>query len=276
MLGVQQRLARNSVAWRAPQGLPALVSVQQGMTLLGREPSPLQKRYSPGAAEKAPQKWPLLGSVERRLLAAVLHRHQHRLRTAAVHGLGIARRSTSTRVAALTLLSSALRDPDTHVRATLRQSPQPNSMQKQKSVLAYLDVDRPADACRGVEDAADWHGHTGLPILAEVLKRMGQFERSAPMLQRVFAQTLEVDALRTWLGHLAPPAHASALEHARELASTTTIRSLRTVCCSKSGRWRRPQWRVPRAVATYSSCAMFSWVNCSTPAQASKRSSSSP
>lgn len=41
---------------------------------------------------------------------------------------------------ALTLLSHALRDPGIHVRATLRRSPQPNSMQKQDFVLQYMDV----------------------------------------------------------------------------------------------------------------------------------------
>lgn len=119
---------------------------------------------------------------------------------------------------ALTLLSQALRDPDVHVRATLRRSPRPNSMQKQDFVLQYLDVGRPADALPWLEDPADWHPHTRLRLLAEVLRRLGQTERSAPIQQQVFEQTLSVDDFRTWLGHLAPPNQTSAHSRARELA----------------------------------------------------------
>lgn len=119
---------------------------------------------------------------------------------------------------ALTLLSRALRDPDVHVRATLRRSPRPNSMQKQDFVLQYLEVGRPADALPWLEDVSDWHEHTRLRLLAEVLKRMGQAERSAPMQQKVFEETLAVEDFRTWLGHLEPRAHAGAVERARALA----------------------------------------------------------
>ena len=119
---------------------------------------------------------------------------------------------------ALTLLSRALRDPDVHVRATLRRSPRPNSMQKQDFVLQYLEVGRPADALPWLEDVSDWHEHTRLRLLAEVLKRMGQTERSAPMQQKVFEETLAVEDFRTWLGHLEPRAHAGAVERAHALA----------------------------------------------------------
>jgi hypothetical protein len=121
-------------------------------------------------------------------------------------------------LAALTFLSRALRDPDVHVRATLRRSPRPNSMQKQDFVLQYLEVGRPAAALPWLEDMSDWHEHTRLRLLAEVLKRMGQTERSAPMQQKVFEETLAVEDFRTWLGHLEPHAHAGAVERARTLA----------------------------------------------------------
>jgi hypothetical protein len=119
---------------------------------------------------------------------------------------------------ALTLLSRALRDPDVHVRATLRRSPRPNSMQKQDFVLLYLEVGRPADALPWLEDMSDWHEHTRLRLLAEVLKRLGETERSAPVQQKVFEETLAVEDFRTWLGHLEPLAHAGAVERARALA----------------------------------------------------------
>lgn len=119
---------------------------------------------------------------------------------------------------ALTLLSRALRDPNVHVRATLRRSPRPNSLQKQDFVLQYLEVGRPADALPWLEDVSDWHEHTRLRLLAEVLKRLGETERSAPMQQKVFEETLAVEDFRAWLGHLEPRAHAGAVERARALA----------------------------------------------------------
>jgi hypothetical protein len=119
---------------------------------------------------------------------------------------------------ALTLLSRALRDPDVYVRATLRRSPRPNSMQKQDFVLQYLEVGRPADALPWLEDVSDWHEHTRLRLLAEVLKRLGEIGRSAPMQQKVFEATLALEDFRTWLGHLEPHAIAGAVERARALA----------------------------------------------------------
>lgn len=119
---------------------------------------------------------------------------------------------------ALTLLSHALRDPDIHVRATLRRCPRPNSVQKQDFVLQYLDVGRPADALPWLEDPADWHPHTRLRLLAEALRRLGQNDRSGPVQQQVFEQTLSVDDFRTWLGHLAPATQTAAFARARELA----------------------------------------------------------
>ena len=119
---------------------------------------------------------------------------------------------------ALTLLSHALRDPDIHVRSTLRRSPRPNSVQKQDFVLHYLDVGRPADALPWLEDPADWHPHTRLRLLAEALKRLGQNDRSGPIQRQVFEQTLSVDDFRSWLGHLEPAAQPVAFSRARELA----------------------------------------------------------
>jgi len=121
-------------------------------------------------------------------------------------------------LAALTLLSAALQDPDVHVRATLRRSPNPNSMQKQDFVLLYLHADRPADALPWLENPDDWHEQTRLRLLAEALKRLGCKEQSAPTQQQVFEQTLRVDDYRTWLEHLAPHAQAGATARARQMA----------------------------------------------------------
>ena len=91
-------------------------------------------------------------------------------------------RSTLT---ALTLLSRALRDPDVHVRATLRRSPQPNSMQKQDFVLQYLQADRPADALHWVEGPAGWYEPNRLRLLAEVLKSLADRPQRADCAERL-------------------------------------------------------------------------------------------
>ena len=54
--------------------------------------------------------------------------------------------------AALSLLSESLRDPDIMVRASLRCSPNPNPVQRQAFVQAYLDADRPADALAWLQE----------------------------------------------------------------------------------------------------------------------------
>lgn len=156
----------------------------------------------------------LLSQVQLRDLVAALERE---LDAAAAVGSPIAGEYRPA-LGALTLLSHALRDPDIHVRATLRRSPKPNSVQKQDFVLQYLDVGRPTDALPWLEDPTDWHPHTRLRLMAEVLKRLGQMERSGPIQQQVFEQTLSVDDFRTWLGHLAPAAQPVAFSRARELA----------------------------------------------------------
>ena len=169
---------------------------------------------------------------------------------------------------ALTLLSRALRDPDVHVRATLRRSPRPNSMQKQDFVLQYLEVGRPDDALPWLEDVSDWHEYTRLRLLAEVLKRLGETERSAPMQQKVFEETLAVEDFRTWLGHLDPQAHASAVERARALAldhddPVTAARLLVEIDCDEDAeqmlvaepariRGEDYMWLVPLAAALQS------------------------
>lgn len=56
----------------------------------------------------------------------------------------------------LHLLSEALRDPDVHVRAVLRYSPQPDAMQRQGFARSYVDAGRPEDALLWLD--GDW-GH---------------------------------------------------------------------------------------------------------------------
>lgn len=54
---------------------------------------------------------------------------------------------------ALNLLSEALHDPDVLVRSVCSYSPQPNGLQKESFVVAYLKEDRAEDAMRWLEDS---------------------------------------------------------------------------------------------------------------------------
>ena len=119
---------------------------------------------------------------------------------------------------ALSLLSESLRDPDVKVRASLRYSPNPNPVQRQDFVRAYLDADRPADALAWLQ--APW-GHLEdcrQDLLADALERLGRFEESSPIRQRMFERTLSNFHFQRWLEHLPEPERAEAVAHARKLA----------------------------------------------------------
>jgi hypothetical protein len=119
---------------------------------------------------------------------------------------------------ALSLLSEALRDPDVKVRAVLSYSPQPNALQQQSFVEAYLKADRPAEALAWLQD--NW-GHSEnhrQSLLAEALGRLGRHDESAPILQDLFEQRLSVFDLHRWLEHLPESSRTQALARARHLA----------------------------------------------------------
>lgn len=120
--------------------------------------------------------------------------------------------------AALSLLAESLRDPDIKVRATLRYSPDPNALQRQAFVHAYLQADRPTDALAWL------HGHWGhlddrrQELLADTLERLGRFDESVPIRQRMFECTLAEIHLHRWLEHLPESARPEAIAHARQRA----------------------------------------------------------
>jgi hypothetical protein len=120
--------------------------------------------------------------------------------------------------AALSLLAEALRDPDVKVRATLRYSPQPNGLQKQKFVRGYLEADRPADALRWLEEPWERYEDTRLSLRAQALQQLGRTDEAAALRQQVFEHTLSVSDLRDWLELFPPNRQAAAIEHARTLA----------------------------------------------------------
>ena len=119
---------------------------------------------------------------------------------------------------ALSLLSESLRDPDVKVRASLRYSPNPNPVQRQDFVRAYIDADRPADALAWLHDSWGHLEDSRQDLLADALERLGRFEESSPIRQRMFERTLSDFYFQRWLEHLPEPARAEAVAHARQLA----------------------------------------------------------
>jgi hypothetical protein len=119
---------------------------------------------------------------------------------------------------ALSLLSESLRDPDVKVRATLQYSPEPNPLQRESFVRAYLEADRPADALPWLQDSWEHLEGTREDLLAEALERLGRFDESSPIRQRRFERTLSDHHFKRWLQPLAEPARAKAAAHARQVA----------------------------------------------------------
>lgn len=119
---------------------------------------------------------------------------------------------------ALSLLSESLRDPDVMVRASLRYSPNPNPVQRQAFARAYLDADRPADALAWVQDPWGHLDDSRQDLLADALERLGRFEESSPIRQRMFERTLSDFDFQRWLEHLPEVARPEAVARARELA----------------------------------------------------------
>lgn len=120
--------------------------------------------------------------------------------------------------AELSLLAEALHDPDVKVRAVLSYSPQPNPLQKEEFVQAYLDADRPADALTWLQESWGHMEDSRQRLLADALGRLGRFEESAPIRQQKFERTLAVFDLQRWLEHLPEAARPGALSRARQLA----------------------------------------------------------
>lgn len=120
--------------------------------------------------------------------------------------------------AGLSLLADALHDPDVHVRAVLRYSPQPNALQKEEFVRAYLDADRPADALTWLQTPWTSWEQTRQSLLSDALGRLGRFDESAPIRQALFERSLSVFDLQRWLEHLPEAGRAEAMSRARQLA----------------------------------------------------------
>lgn len=121
-------------------------------------------------------------------------------------------------LAALSLLSEALHEPDVKVRAVLMVSPDPNAQQLTDFVRSYLDVNRPEDALVWLARPWGSENSSQQSLQAEALGQLGRFDESAPIRQKMFERSLAVYDFQRWLEHLPEAAHADAVSTARHLA----------------------------------------------------------
>jgi hypothetical protein len=122
--------------------------------------------------------------------------------------------------AALSLIGDALKDPDVKARAILSYRPEPNPMQTEAIVRAYLEADRPEDAMKWLE--GNW-GHLDdrrQRLLAQAHSRLGNAELSHPLRQALFEKMPSVEALNFWLDELPPQQQVAAKERAGHVALT--------------------------------------------------------
>lgn len=118
----------------------------------------------------------------------------------------------------LSLLSVALRDPDLKVRTVLSYSPEPNELQKESFVRAYLEAGRPADALHWLDGSWNRNEGSRQSLLAEALERLGRFDQSVPIRRQMFERTLSPIDFGRWLEHLPASEHAAARARACELS----------------------------------------------------------
>lgn len=120
--------------------------------------------------------------------------------------------------AALSLLAEALGDPDVNIRAVLRYSPDPNPVQRQAFVQAYLDADRADDALHWLQGSWGHMEASRQSLLADALERLGRFEDSLPIRKAMFERSPAVFYLQQWLEHVPLAGRAAAQAHARQVA----------------------------------------------------------
>lgn len=120
--------------------------------------------------------------------------------------------------AAIGLIADALRDPDLSTRATLRYSPQPNELQKEKFAARYIRFGRPAEALAWLD--GDW-GHRDLGrqrLLSEAYAALSETVRLRATLQSIFESTGAASDFAAWRESLAPAERPVADDLARRRA----------------------------------------------------------
>jgi len=120
----------------------------------------------------------------------------------------------------LSLLSATLRDPDLKVRTVLSYSPEPNELQRESFVRAYLEADRPGDALRWLEGSWSHKEGNRQYLLADALERLGRFGESVPIRRQMFERSLSPTDFARWLEHMPDVERAAAHARARELTQS--------------------------------------------------------
>ena len=113
--------------------------------------------------------------------------------------------------AAIGLIADALRDPDLSTRTTLRYSPEPNVLQKERFAERYLRYGRPADALAWLDGAWGYREERRERLLAEAYAALGDAARLRTVRQALFDRTgspatsrLGVKASRLPTGRMPP------------------------------------------------------------------------
>jgi hypothetical protein len=122
--------------------------------------------------------------------------------------------------AAIGLIADALRDPDLSTRTTLRYSPEPNVLQKERFAERYLRYGRPGDALAWLD--GHWgHREEGRErLLAEAYAALGDAARLRTVRQALFDRTGSPGDFEAWRQSLALADRAHAAEVARARAKS--------------------------------------------------------
>ncbi|MEO8302771.1 MAG: DUF6880 family protein [Betaproteobacteria bacterium] len=142
--------------------------------------------------------------------------------TQALHARGPAERhghAVYRAAAAVGLIADALRDPDLSTRTTLRYSPNPNALQKERFAERYMRFGRPREALAWLDGEWGYREEGRERLLAEAYAAMGDTARLRAVRQALFERTGSASDFEAWRESLAPADRANATEVARERAA---------------------------------------------------------
>jgi hypothetical protein len=120
--------------------------------------------------------------------------------------------------AAIGLIADALRDPDLSTKTTLRYSPSPNVLQKERFAERYIRFGRPGEALAWLDGDWGYREEGRERLVAEAYAALGDTARLRTVRRALFDRTGAVSDFEAWRQSLAPADRASAVEVARERA----------------------------------------------------------
>lgn len=120
--------------------------------------------------------------------------------------------------AAIGLIADALRDPELSTKTTLRYSPNPNVLQKERFAERYIRFGRPGDALAWLDGDWGYREEGRERLLAEAYAGLGDMARLRAARQALFERTGWPSDFEAWRQSLAPADRANAAEVALEQA----------------------------------------------------------